>query len=209
MFLHQTTTEGLIGDFSLSCMLSCSYIKPQHHLHRIFHHSVVCYHVPTSNHNSCSANNVARVLYVIMFLHQTTTHLCLLRIMRCCMLSCSYIKPQPDKFSINLSWVVCYHVPTSNHNAALVLNVSSVLYVIMFLHQTTTMYDVSHLLLSCMLSCSYIKPQLDCNHCSRIIGCMLSCSYIKPQHVARYRAKVIVVCYHVPTSNHNLKYRSC
>ena len=57
--------------------------------------SVVCYHVPTSNHN--------------IFLVIT-----------------------------NISYVVCYHVPTSNHNSGLAGCYSPSLYVIMFLHQTTT-----------------------------------------------------------------------
>ena len=35
--------------------------------------SVVCYHVPTSNHNLGSSIIGAHALYIIMFLHQTTT----------------------------------------------------------------------------------------------------------------------------------------
>ena len=34
---------------------------------------VVCYSIPTSNHNPQSASSRAFLLYVILFLHQTTT----------------------------------------------------------------------------------------------------------------------------------------
>ena len=54
------------------------------------------------------------------------------------MLSCSYIKPQPLCKVAYFQTVVCYHVPTSNHNLVGVLAVFFLLYVIMFLHQTTT-----------------------------------------------------------------------
>lgn len=39
--------------------------------------------------------------------------------------------------TLNFS-VVYYHVPTSNHNATVILATTAPLYVIMFLHQTTT-----------------------------------------------------------------------
>ena len=124
------------------------------------HEAVVYYHVPTSNHNPCftrssvdkvvyyhvptSNHNVQGVfinpasLYIIMFLHQTTTaihiNLCLDRLYiimflhqtttypslsfdySCCILSCSYIKPQLMLLTKLLTIVVYYHVPTSNHN---------------------------------------------------------------------------------------------
>ena len=119
------------------------------------------------------------------------------------MLSCSYIKPQRTcaicqalmvvcyhvptsnhnyiALDYNANIVVCYHVPTSNHNCARSMAVRQRLYVIMFLHQTTTY-------------CSLSSPDK---------RCMLSCSYIKPQHAIGWRYGPEVVCYHVPTSNHN------
>ena len=99
-----------------SCMLSCSYIKPQPTALCGYSRCVVCYHVPTSNHNSLGSLANEPLLYVIMFLHQTTTR------------------------------------PRRNRTFAK-------LYVIMFLHQTTTQTSTVGIRLSCMLSCSYIKPQ--------------------------------------------------
>ncbi len=79
-----------------SCLSSCSYIKPQlinpmqiyyivvYHLVPTSNHNVeeviiagkkVIYHlVPTSNHNSLQPLDVTAVLFIILFLHQTTTY---------------------------------------------------------------------------------------------------------------------------------------
>ena len=95
MFLHQTTTFIISCITSLSCILSCSYIKPQPLRDRSVLTCVVYYHVPTSNHNYVSNNAL-------------------------------------------LPEVVYYHVPTSNHNASAKGGGNSSLYIIMFLHQTTT-----------------------------------------------------------------------
>ena len=79
----------------ISCILSCSYIKPQHCLE------------------------------------------CSLSVPRC-ILSCSYIKPQRSLSESFRKVVVYYHVPTSNHNISIITLFLAVLYIIMFLHQTTT-----------------------------------------------------------------------
>ena len=120
-----------------------------------------------------------------------------------CMLSCSYIKPQPLISLINNLKVVCYHVPTSNHNIIFIEYSTTPLYVIMFLHQTTTHSRLYCIYVSCMLSCSYIKPQPAGAALDGVSGCMLSCSYIKPQPIRPMSESGMVVCYHVPTSNHN------
>ena len=57
--------------------------------------------------------------------------------------------------------------------------------------------------MSCLSSCSYIKPQLIVSWNISFLGCLSSCSYIKPQLVV-HTIDVEGVVYHlVPTSNHN------
>ena len=159
MFLHQTTTIKLISN----------------------HLIVVYYHVPTSNHNRLAVLYVRLGLYIIMFLHQTTTIASLHKIAISCILSCSYIKPQPGLIHPRVRWVVYYHVPTSNHNLCNIKTITFTLYIIMFLHQTTTNNVLERVKLRCILSCSYIKPQLSKGTLVPLEGCILSCSYIKPQ----------------------------
>ncbi len=57
---------------------------------------------------------------------------------------------------------------------------------------------------SCMLFYSYIKPQHGHRVYYNLHSCMLFYSYIKPQHIRLKREPAKVVCYSIPTSNHNL-----
>ena len=142
------------------CLSSCSYIKPQrwngtkptntvvYHLVPTSNHNrgilpwqplhVVYHLVPTSNHNTTSSLVEHVPLFIILFLHQTTTS-CLIilsipmlfiilflhqtttrnifgQFSTGCLSSCSYIKPQLDTLHILLDPVVYHLVPTSNHN---------------------------------------------------------------------------------------------
>ena len=80
----------------------------------------------------------ARPLYLIPFLHQTTT----LRAQRSghsgCILFHFYIKPQQNELIANFFPVVSYSISTSNHNTARATEWAFRLYLIPFLHQTTT-----------------------------------------------------------------------
>ncbi len=120
-----------------------------------------------------------------------------------CLSSCSYIKPQQyrtkvDKVFVvyhlvptsNHNWcyvslffsVVVYHlVPTSNHNLFRLLSNAIKLFIILFLHQTTTRIFIRSLTIRCLSSCSYIKPQLLFVLLTVQLRCLSSCSYIKPQ----------------------------
>ena len=121
---------------------------------------------------------------------------------------------------------VVYHlVPTSNHNIWSRLISVYLLFIILFLHQTTTGMNLLALRFSCLSSCSYIKPQLEnsvaamamgcLSSCSYIkpqrgivkwliiLRCLSSCSYIKPQQAKQKKASASVVYHLVPTSNHN------
>ena len=182
LFLHQTTTffvgikiltscisffsyikpQHLIG-FSctlFSCISFFSYIKPQHVCQSCFPVKVVYHSFPTSNHNLVSHTSCRYALYIILFLHQTTT------------------KEEGGRCSLLLYIILFLHQTTtvmgSNH-------LHSLLYIILFLHQTTTTQPVSCQGHGCISFFSYIKPQLiKCQsyHRSR---CISFFSYIKPQ----------------------------
>ena len=147
---------------------------------------IVVYHlVPTSNHNSIDRNTKGQLLFIILFLHQTTTSVLRVRRKRGCLSSCSYIKPQLRTEFKNIHFVVYHLVPTSNHNTELNHSLNNTLFIILFLHQTTTMSIVRFFLSCCLSSCSYIKPQ-------------------PPFYV---RSGALVVYHLVPTSNHNNELR--
>ena len=121
-----------------SCLSSCSYIKPQ--LLSWWHCPIcVVYHlVPTSNHNMEFSN--VGVTEVVYHLVPTSNH----------------------NYSSTSDWLsrVVYHlVPTSNHNLSNGIAKISMLFIILFLHQTTTSFYLRQLICSCLSSCSYIKPQ--------------------------------------------------
>ena len=188
--------------------------------------NVVSYWISTSNHNFGLFWSIKSLLYLIEFLHQTTTHqpreqarpllylieflhqttTCLCRILRCkrCILLNFYIKPQPanpfrsqiegcillnfyikpqqrkytDVFCIVVSYwistsnhnrghgsssrcsVVSYWISTSNHNSYLFFIFALLLYLIEFLHQTTTTATHVGNTYRCILLNFYIKPQL-------------------------------------------------
>ena len=99
---------------------------------------------------------------------------------------------------------VVYHlVPTSNHNRWANYILRPMLFIILFLHQTTTRKEKRMAEKCCLSSCSYIKPQLP-YLCPRLIQrCLSSCSYIKPQRTFAQVRRQRVVYHLVPTSNHN------
>ena len=85
----------------------------------------------------------------------------------------------------------------------LVTHLHDELFIILFLHQTTTLSGQRQTWLCCLSSCSYIKPQLSDFICTFAMCCLSSCSYIKPQRRSESGYTVGVVYHLVPTSNHN------
>ena len=148
--------------------------------------------------------DVKQVLYIVLFLHQTTTARFDDEAKECCISYYSYIKPQLRPESTCLISVVYRTIPTSNHNSEygpttyrpvvyrtiptsnhnclqrywrtrwlyIVLFLhqtttrskyeacSIALYIVLFLHQTTTFACAASFCLSCISYYSYIKPQL-------------------------------------------------
>ena len=165
------------------------------------------------------------LLFIILFLHQTTTEFDGLGYQAGCLSSCSYIKPQQKKRIMIVKSVVYHLVPTSNHNGSVCFWQVWSLFIILFLHQTTTYYLGSSVVLGCLSSCSYIKPQHHAPGYFNLSRCLSSCSYIKPQHESLTPQCIqsclsscsyikpqqrtwcnhwYLVVYHlVPTSNHN------
>ena len=116
--------------------------------------------IPTSNHNRLSLRLFISLLYIVLFLHQTTTggYLCGTlsgcisyysyikpqlgalpeRVKLRCISYYSYIKPQPERCDVQYVSVVYRTIPTSNHNRGLSLRYPVRLYIVLFLHQTTT-----------------------------------------------------------------------
>ena len=172
----------LNATLSLSCISYYSYIKPQLSIFPVLQHCVVYRTIPTSNHNSTIDVRINFMLYIVLFLHQTTTsfadcciYSCCIsyysyikpqllwttsNIVRCCISYYSYIKPQlNDKQGAEgevvyrtiptsnhnisfahkqVSFVVYRTIPTSNHNSIRVSAAPLLLYIVLFLHQTTT-----------------------------------------------------------------------
>ena len=165
------------------------------------------------------------MLYIVLFLHQTTTIIPILdyedscisyysyikpqllwppAVERlCCISYYSYIKPQLQLSTYIYPQVVYRTIPTSNHNSGNLIAVTLVvvyrtiptsnhnsvntcvavraLYIVLFLHQTTTTSLLQPRDRRCISYYSYIKPQQQSLRYRRLPGCISYYSYIKPQ----------------------------
>ena len=142
-------------------------------------------------------------LYIFIFLHQTTTNAIQQPFYKSCISLYSYIKPQRLRIYRRFLLVVYLYIPTSNHNAPKHLTFSVVLYIFIFLHQTTTCCLTSLSMLRCISLYSYIKPQLMFLFCFALIVVYL---YIPTSNhnfpvIAACIAQVVYL--YIPTSNHN------
>ena len=79
--------------------------------------------------------------------------------------------------------VVYRSFPTSNHNSQAFLITFLPLYIVRFLHQTTTAATSLRGMISCISFVSYIKPQLHKSHPYSGVCCISFVSYIKPQPI--------------------------
>ena len=78
------------------------------------------------------------LLYIVLFLHQTTTSATSRQVLVSCISYYSYIKPQLCRSWYTSSAVVYRTIPTSNHNCLYLRPLRRLLYIVLFLHQTTT-----------------------------------------------------------------------
>ena len=122
--------------------------------------NVVSYSISTSNHN-----------------HPIFGYLCIVVVSYSISTSNHNLQGQLNSSTS----VVSYSISTSNHNPPVSVFWLNALYLIPFLHQTTTMRPLMRLPIGCILFHFYIKPQ---PFVERIFGkerCILFHFYIKPQ----------------------------
>ena len=210
------------------CISSVSYIKPQHTLYDACQYNVVYRPFPTSNHNFFRLPSIITLLYIVRFLHQTTTSafwdaeraaLYIVRFLHqtttctqkdrlreSCISSVSYIKPQQIKHYLWSCKVVYRPFPTSNHNYKSFIPRLDLLYIVRFLHQTTTLRNTHRLGISCISSVSYIKPQPSA-WCWRV-ALVVYRPFPTSNHnrISTRSPSRLVVYRPFPTSNHNAKH---
>ena len=115
----------------------------------------------------------------------------------------SYIKPQPYR-AFTIPYLVVYlYIPTSNHNGSFTISAKSMLYIFIFLHQTTTSQTKQQDLQSCISLYSYIKPQLRRlnNKICRVVYLYIPTSNHNPGILNKHTNMVVYL--YIPTSNHN------
>ena len=125
---------------------------------------VVSYSISTSNHNPDTLSNECR--FVVSYSISTSNH---------------NVKLQYHIFV----GVVSYSISTSNHNTYRDEDIPKWLYLIPFLHQTTTALVLVLMPLRCILFHFYIKPQPFKVNPSVLNRCILFHFYIKPQQSVR------------------------
>ena len=149
----------------------------------IINHRVVYRTIPTSNHNSWFVRPWARLLYIVLFLHQTTTG------------------PSTQSSRYWLYIVLFLHQTTTT---PLFDRATEGLYIVLFLHQTTTIGTNNlaawwlYIVLFLHQTTTYLRSF------SYRDRCISYYSYIKPQLSLRLFHCVVVVYRTIPTSNHNL-----
>ena len=202
--LHQTTTHCKCIQFTLCCILSKFYIKPQHE--------------PLASH-------IPRCCILSKFYIKPQLRCILGYTALGCILSKFYIKPQHLSQMIGPSSVVSYRNSTSNHNRIrlrfserIVVSYRNstsnhnknngataikMLYLIEILHQTTTLISVSSFSTSCILSKFYIKPQQRANVMRNLRVVSYRNSTSNHNSVIINLFSTPVVSYRNSTSNHN------
>ncbi len=207
------------------CLSVYSYIKPQHGLscYRLLHG--VYLSIPTSNHNKSEVLVSRCVVFICLFLHQTTTLGEIAVVGQWCLSVYSYIKPQP----ISVSWYssvrclsvysyikpqhkivqawgyrgVYLSIPTSNHNLPTLNQATAGVFICLFLHQTTTLSILSISASWCLSVYSYIKPQLRVPIKCNAEGVYLSIPTSNHNYTIHWIQVPAGVYLSIPTSNHN------
>ena len=190
---------------------------------------VVSYWISTSNHNLTQERFFPAVCCILLnfYIKPQPLHVASYFIFSCILLN-FYIKPQLFRQIIQSDLVVSYWISTSNHNLGLAGSALIGLYLIEFLHQTTTvcipcvyvfqLYLIEFLhqtttlgaggsrYSGCILLNFYIKPQQRVRHVVGHSCCILLNFYIKPQLSATKVLTISVVSYWISTSNHNKEF---
>ena len=143
-------------------VVSYSISTSNHNIRELkqFSDLVVSYSISTSNHNALAQLTIIGKLYLIPFLHQTTT------------LGYCFIKG-------SLLYLIPFLHQTTTNVAR--MRPAPSLYLIPFLHQTTTPPTPTNAPCRCILFHFYIKPQQVFLDFCNTISCILFHFYIKPQ----------------------------
>ncbi len=110
---------------------------------------------------------------------------------------------QVSKFTLLYCILFLHQTTTSKLNGRL----CRVLYCILFLHQTTTPTNKPPSNFCCIASSFYIKPQHGPSITGSTPGCIASSFYIKPQRIEALYVAGRVVLHPLSTSNHNFHRR--
>ena len=127
-----------------SCSMTCWFLSSCHTSnHNIFTNWGIVdkLYIVLFLHQTTTFADTAQIrsaLYIVLFLHQTTTQMRRLLYQRSCISYYSYIKPQRLHWLSVLCIVVYRTIPTSNHNRKGSTKNFTLLYIVLFLHQTTT-----------------------------------------------------------------------
>ena len=116
----------------------------------------------------------------------------------------SYIKPQLHTCFSKFKFVVYLYIPTSNHNSVASLSAFVLLYIFIFLHQTTTGSVNSCVAVRLYIFIFLHQTTTHSMSMSSQVGCISLYSYIKPQLYNRPSSNLPVVYLYIPTSNHNV-----
>ena len=202
--LHQTTTHCKCIQFTLCCILSKFYIKPQHE--PLASHIPRCcilskFYIKPQLGPQCHYRQFGCILskfYIKPQLRNSRlrlAHGCILSKFYikpqqsilstletvCCILSKFYIKPQLAMCASSLNAVVSYRNSTSNHNTGGLASGISGLYLIEILHQTTTMSRSTSKATTLYLIEILHQTTTLVTLVLPLLGCILSKFYIKPQ----------------------------
>ena len=160
LFLHQTTTGNALAYLLYSCISYYSYIKPQQISENANYFKVVYRTIPTANHNP--EHDGARYEWVVYRTIPTSNHnlfstigVAVFVVYRTIPTSNHNAPLQRESQPL----VVYRTIPTSNHNCRPSRPLCLLLYIVLFLHQTTTLVLVDDSPDGCISYYSYIKPQ--------------------------------------------------
>ena len=152
-------------------VVSHSNSTSNHNLYPFYYEEtiVVSHSNSTSNHNSTQSISMFTGLFLIPILHQTTTLEARTIALSCCFSFQFYIKPQPADDCLDVDTVVSHSNSTSNHNSISALTVSTELFLIPILHQTTT----SRMAVIHILHVTHMTPmhKTSCRTPGKLVGC--------------------------------------
>ena len=143
-FYIKPQLNALMSKKKKCCFLFCFYIKPQPSVSIGILLEVVSYFVSTSNHNWDEIHFGANE--VVSYFVSTSNHNLIEELNSAVYVVSYFVSTSNHNIaSLHIIWpcVVSYFVSTSNHNYTFLLVSPLLLFLILFLHQTTTLRQKS------------------------------------------------------------------